>query len=232
MLPDPKQGGNYLPLQLKDLKQKVLAWLVPALFWIYLWCIRLTSKMRVIGEEHPDSIRESRAGFIYAFWHNRQIILPLVRQGEPIHCLISSSRDGEYVARIARYFGKLSVRGSTTRGGFEAMKAMMRILRSGGTLAITPDGPLGPPFEVKPGIIQMAQALDCPIIPIAFDATRKKIFASWDGFHLPYPFGRIIVIFGEPFRVDRTESIEHACLRLKQVLDLTTEQATRELTRA
>ena len=214
-----------LSFELKDLKYRVLAWLVPMVFWIYLWCIRLTSRMHVIGSTIPDSLRQENTGFIYAFWHNRQIILPLVRRGEPIHCLISSSRDGEYIARIARWFGKKSVRGSTTRNGFEAMKSMMRILREGGIVAITPDGPVGPPFQVKPGIVQMAQALGCPIVPIAFDASRKKVFASWDGFHLPCPFSRIAVIFGEPVKIDKSESIESACLRLKEALDETTAQA-------
>ncbi len=215
--------------QMKKLKYKVLAWVIPVIFWIYLWFTRLTSRIQVIGNSHPDSLKKTGEGFIYAFWHNRQIILPLVRRGERIHCLISSSRDGEYVARIARWFGKESVRGSTSRGGFEAMKAMMKTLRNGGIVAMTPDGPRGPPYKVKPGVIQMAQSLRCPIIPIAFDATRKKVFASWDGFLLPYPFNRIAVIFGEPFHVHEQESIDDASLRLEQALDATTLAAARTL---
>ena len=67
------------------------------------------------------------------------------------------------------------------------------------------------------------------IIPIAFDASRKKIFASWDGFHLPYPFSRITVVFGEPLLVDKEESIEGACLRLKQGLNGTVQAAAQAL---
>jgi lysophospholipid acyltransferase (LPLAT)-like uncharacterized protein len=214
---------------MKELKYRIMAWLVPSIFWIYLWLTRLSSRIDVIGSEYPDSVRQTGDGFIYAFWHNRQIILPLVRSDEPIHCLISDSRDGEYVARIARWFGKKSIRGSTTRGGFEAMKSMMQLLRKGGIVAITPDGPVGPPFKVKQGVIQMAQSLGCPIIPIAFDASRKKIFASWDGFYLPYPFSRITVVFGEPFFVDKEESIEDACQRLEQALNGAVQAAAQAL---
>ncbi len=136
---------------LRKLVHKVLAWVVPVVLWLYIWLTRLTSRMQVTGAAYPDSVREAGRGFIYAFWHNRQIILPLLRREESIHCLISSSRDGEYVARVIGWFGKESVRGSTTYGGFEAMKAMMRILGNGGIVAMTPDGPLGPPYKVKPG---------------------------------------------------------------------------------
>jgi len=106
---------------------------------------------------------------------------------------------------------------------------MMRILREGGIVGMTPDGPVGPRLQVKPGIVQMAQAVGCPIVPIAFDASRKKVFASWDGFNLPYPFSRIVVIFGEPLGIPNSESIEGACMRLKQALDEAIAQAAREL---
>ena len=200
----------------------ILPWVV----WAYLKITRITSRVTVHGEEHADHAKGAGTGHIYAFWHNRQIILPIVRKGEHIHCLISSSRDGEYIARVAALFGKVAIRGSSTRGGFDAMKQMMRVLKDKGVVAVTPDGPLGPPGEVKPGVIQMSQALGVPIVPITFDANRKKVFASWDGFNLPYPFSRIAIIFGEPFTVDATEPVDAACARLKSVLDELTARAT------
>ena len=201
----------------------VLPWVV----WAYLKFTRITSRVTVHGEEHADNAKRAGSGHIYAFWHNRQIILPIVRKDEHIHCLISSSRDGEYIARVAALFGKAAIRGSSTRGGFDAMKQMMRVLKDKGIVAITPDGPLGPPGEVKPGVIQMAQALNVPIVPITFDANRKKVFGSWDGFNLPYPFSRIAILFGEPFIVDPAEPVDAACAHLKSVLDELTDRATK-----
>lgn len=209
--------------RLRSEKSKIV---LPRVVWAYLKLIELTSRVTVYGAEHADNTKAAGAGFIYAFWHNRQIILPIIRKGERIHCLISSSRDGEYIARVAALFGKAAIRGSTTRGGFEAMKQMMQVLKEKGIVAITPDGPLGPPCEVKPGVIQMSQALGVPIVPITFDANRKKIFASWDRFNLPYPFSRIAIVFGEPFTVDPTEPVDAACARLKSVLDELTTRAT------
>lgn len=200
---------------------------LPRLIWVYLKLIAATCKIEIHGEHHPDELKKLGTGFTYAFWHNRQIILPIIRKKETIHCLISTSRDGEYIARVAELFGKQAVRGSTTRGGYEAMKQMMQILKSNGIVAVTPDGPLGPPYQVKPGVVQMSRAIGTPIVPLAFGASRKKVFASWDGFNLPYPFSKIAIVFAQPFHIDTKETDEAACRRLKQVLDETTSTAER-----
>lgn len=105
------------------------------------------------------------------------------------------------------------------------MKQMMQVLRSGGIVAITPDGPLGPRHVVKPGVIQMSRALCSPVVPLAFGASKKKVFASWDRFNLPYPFSRIVIVFGPPFYVDALETDDGACQRLKEALDNTLEES-------
>ncbi len=210
---------------LKTIRDNIALALLPRIVWAYLHITVRTSKVTVHGSSYPDRLKQQGSGFIYAFWHNRQIILPVIRQDEPINCLISSSRDGEYITRIAELFGKTAIRGSTTRGGFEAMKQLMRVLESGGTAAITPDGPLGPVYEVKPGVIQISRALGTPIVPIAFDASKKKVFASWDGFNLPYPFGSIAIVFGKPLIAGKSETTEGACARLKKALDAVTKES-------
>jgi lysophospholipid acyltransferase (LPLAT)-like uncharacterized protein len=192
---------------------------LPRIVQFYLKFTVLTSSISVRGTVHADRLAASGEGFIYAFWHNRQILLPVLRRDERIHCLISSSRDGEYVARVAAFFGKPSIRGSTTRGGFEAVKQIMRVLEEGGIVAITPDGPLGPAGRVQPGVVQISRARGAPVIPVAFDASRKKVFASWDRFIVPLPFSRIAVVFGEPIRFGQSESVEVGSARLTRALD-------------
>ena len=214
---------------IKTCLDKTALVVLPRIVWAYLWTISLTCTLKVYGSQYPDELRKNNIGFIYAFWHNRQIILPIVRQDEHIHCLISSSRDGEYISRVATLFGRASIRGSTTRGGFEAMKQMMRVLKSKGIVAITPDGPLGPALQVKPGVIQMSQASGCPIVPISFDASRKKVFASWDRFNLPYPMSKVAIVFGEPLTITESESVETGCNRLKLALDEVTNVATQKV---
>lgn len=212
---------------LKSMRNRTLMVVLPRTIKAYLKFTVLTSRLSVHGASRPDGLVRNGKGFIYAFWHNRQILLPVLREGENIHCLISSSRDGEYAARLAALFGKSSIRGSTTRGGFDAMKQIMRVLTEGGIVAITPDGPLGPAGQVQPGVVQVARALGTPIVPVAFDTSRKKVFPSWDRFILPLPFSRIAVMFGEPVRIGKSETLENASDRLGNAIDQATSEATR-----
>jgi len=208
-------------------RDKIAMAILPRVIWAHLKITVLTSRLSVCGTDHADRLARSGEGFIYAFWHNRQILLPLLRKDENIHCLISSSRDGEFVARLAGLFGKSAIRGSTTRGGFDAMKQLMRVLAQGGIVAITPDGPLGPAGEVQPGVVQVARAMGVAVVPVAFDASRKKVFASWDRFIMPCPFGRIGVVFGTPVQIEKSETLEAGTARLRAALDQTTADAGR-----
>ena len=206
----------------------VLLLLGPPLAWLYLRFTQLSSRIVIDGRHFVEQVEDSNPnthGYIFAFWHNRQIILPIVSSKGQIHCLISASKDGAYVAAIARLFGKKSIRGSSNRGGFEAMKEMMRVLKAGDNVAITPDGPRGPAGEVSPGIVQMAQAMGVSIVPVAFDSTKKKVFSSWDKFILPYPFSKIAIVFGRPVQMAVGESIESGCEKLCVELNASVERA-------
>ena len=113
---------------------------------------------------------------IIAFWHGRQLMLPLAYHGRGLSILISRHRDGELIARAMRAFGFSSVRGSTTRGGSSALRALVAEGRRGRDLAVTPDGPKGPRGVVQPGVIQLARLTGLPVFPLAFGASKKK---SW-----------------------------------------------------
>ena len=83
------------------------------------------------------------------------------------------------------------------------MREMVRTFEDGYDIAITPDGPRGPRYRVQNGIIELARQTGMAIIPVSFNASRKKVFRSWDRFLLPFPFSRGVVVFGEPVLVSR-----------------------------
>jgi lysophospholipid acyltransferase (LPLAT)-like uncharacterized protein len=135
------------------------------------------------GEEHVDRLYQQGKRVIIAFWHARQLMMPLTYRGALAHILISQHEDGEVIARIVERFGFRAVRGSSTRGGVEALRELIRLGRSGADLVVTPDGPKGPPQIVKMGVIQLARAAKLPIIPLAFSCSKKNTSqagtASW-----------------------------------------------------
>ena len=118
--------------------------------------------------------------------------------------MVSSSEDGEFVARILKRQGHEAFRGSTTRGGIKALSALIKKLKEKQRVSIIiPDGPQGPRFKVKLGIIILARETGYPILPFSYSAKRMKVFASWDRFILPYPFTKCLGIYGKPFYVPK-----------------------------
>ena len=148
--------------------------------------IRILGKALRIGTEGAevvDDLYRNGQRIIIAFWHSRQLMLPLAYRGTGVHVLISRHRDGELISRILSRFGASSVRGSTTRGGPVALRQLIRLGRSGADLVVTPDGPKGPRQVVQIGVIQLAKATGLPIVPLTFGCSKKKSSragtASW-----------------------------------------------------
>ena len=143
------------------------------------------------GQEHVDRLYRDGKRVIIAFWHARQLMMPLTYRGMLAHILISQHQDGEIIARIVERFGFRAVRGSSTRGGVEALRELIRLGRSGVDLVVTPDGPKGPPQVAKMGVIQLARASRLPIIPLAFGCSKKNSLragiATWS--HIRFPEG-------------------------------------------
>jgi len=139
---------------------------------------------------------------IIAFWHGRMFLLPFVfrNYASRVSILISRHRDGEFVARLVEALGFSTVRGSTGRGkgGSKAFIEMVKLIKSGMAVAITPDGPRGPKEVVKQGIARLSIKTGAPIYPLTFSTNRGKKLNSWDEFLVPYPFSRCKVVLGKP----------------------------------
>src|SRR5438552_8676350 len=115
-------------------------------------------------------------------------MMPLAYRGSRVKIFISAHRGGELIARILTWFGFGAVRGSTTRGGSQALRQLVRAGRAGADLVVTPDGPRGPRCRAQAGVIELATLTGLPILPITFAASKKKLFGSWDRFEVPMPF--------------------------------------------
>jgi hypothetical protein len=115
--------------------------------------------------------------------------------------LASRSNDGDVVSNFMGRFGLEAVRGSSSRGGAEALRLLARSLGEGRDAVVVPDGPRGPRETVKPGLVALARVSGAPIVPVALGASRSWRLRSWDEFSIPKPFARCVVRFGDPIRV-------------------------------
>jgi hypothetical protein len=164
----------------------------------------LAGTLRVRREEAAVApLWAARAPLIYAMWHGRLLLLPYLYGHRGAHVLTSRSRDGELVARWIRRFGLEPVRGSSSRGGADAVRLLARAIRAGREVVVVPDGPRGPREVLKPGVIALARLSGAPIVPTAVGASREWRLRSWDEFRIPQPFARCVVRFGEPIHVSR-----------------------------
>jgi hypothetical protein len=166
----------------------------------------LTTKVERRGTEHFERFRREGRPVIFVFWHGQLLPLVHVHRHEGIVVLVSEHTDGEYVSRIIERNGFGTVRGSSTRGAMKGLRALVRAAREGRDLALTPDGPRGPPGVLKPGALLVAQLTGLPIVPLGVGASRGWRFKSWDGFLVPEPFSTIHIEYLPPRFVAREAS--------------------------
>jgi lysophospholipid acyltransferase (LPLAT)-like uncharacterized protein len=173
--------------------------------WVIHWYIRLvyaTTRWTVEGAHWPRRLCNEGKPFILAFWHGRLLMIPMAWQRlAPMHMLISAHPDGQIIADAVTYFGVDSVAGSTRRGGSAALRTMLKRLKAGDCVGITPDGPRGPAMTASTGIVNLARLARVPILPITYATSRRRVLATWDCFHLPWPFGHGIYLWGEPIDI-------------------------------
>lgn len=161
------------------------------------------------------ALAEIAAGrpIVVAFWHERLPVVPalfrLLVAREPLaarlvpHVLVSRHRDGRFIGAAVERFGVRMVYGSTSRGGRQAMVELVRVLRAGNPVLITPDGPRGPRRRAAPGVAQLAAIANVAVLPVGAATASHRILPSWDRMMLPLPFGRGHMVCGPLIRVER-----------------------------
>ncbi len=167
-----------------------------------LGALAATWRFRVLNDAPLRDLRRARQPFIFSLWHGHLLPLLWHHRGSDVSILISEHKDGELIARTAQWLGYRLIRGSTTRGAERALLSLVRELKAGHEVAITPDGPRGPARTFAPGALIAAQRSGAPILPVAAAADRAWRLGSWDRFVIPKPFARVTVAYGNPTTVD------------------------------
>ena len=194
-------NSNETAMPSRAARVTLLHWLAGAIAKWALAPYYITIRIVEGPEVRARMLRHPRPAGVYAFWHSHQLtaVWHFRRVGAGI--LVSASKDGEYIARVARSLGFIPLRGSSSRLGAAGLKALIEFARSGRPVAITPDGPRGPRHSIGPGVIAMAQKSGYPIIPFAIGLSSFWELPSWDRFRIPKPFSRGYACWGEPLSV-------------------------------
>ncbi len=205
------------------MKQYLATWLVPRLITLFYYLLAYST--RWVWVDSPVLAGTKRQAIV-CFWHARMLMIPKSIPDWDGYMLISSHRDGAFIADTMHLIGIKTVRGSTTRGGARAMLEMIRKARQlGCDLGITPDGPRGPREVVQAGTVQLAMKTGLPLLPICYATKRHWRASSWDRFYIPSPFTRGVFMFGDYVFIDRHEDLEAARLRAQAAMDETQRRA-------
>ncbi len=158
---------------------------------LYIKFVYATSSWRYHNRDIIESYLKAGKPFIFCFWHGKLLMMPRSWQWKnPFYMLLSAHNDGQLIGDVLSYFNINTISGSTNKKGAQAAKAMVRKLREGNIVGITPDGPRGPRHKCSEGIAVVAKLAKVDIIPITYTIKRKKVLGSWDRFHLALPFSK------------------------------------------
>ena len=189
---EPRRVDESSPFSL-GLISKVLLFPLGLLYRFWLFSIRFSfvcksSKNEILALEEP---------VIVTLWHNRLFLAGewqrRFRKNRKCFGLISGSKDGAWLEAFYSWSGIHAVRGSSNRGGSKAIRGLVRKLKDGHDVGITPDGSQGPQYTAKPGGLLVAKVASSPMLLLSFEYGKHFKLKSWDRFVIPLPFSRVLV---------------------------------------
>lgn len=185
-----------LPIGLKARVIGLIGFTIIRLFGMTLR-LQLHAKSPVVAQDQTN--------YIWGVWHNCLFSFPLVYRKFFSHrkgaALTSASKDGEIAAAVVKLLGIAPIRGSNSRRGGQALIELASWLSEGYDIALTPDGPRGPRYQLSPGLILLAKKTGTPIMPLAVHYHDCWKLKSWDEFRIPKPFSRVDVHAGPVVQV-------------------------------
>jgi len=190
-------------MKIKIVKQNILRFLGN----IFLFpAVNVLCKSLKIEIKNSDSITKylkDGGKVVLAFWHGTMLIPWHLHRNNNFAALVSTSKDGDLLANILTKWNYDVTRGSSHKGGKEALELLLEKGKENYSIAITPDGPTGPPREMKAGAVISAQRTGLPLVLCGVANKKKYKLNSWDGFEIPKFFSRVVVNLSEPMFIDK-----------------------------
>jgi hypothetical protein len=190
---------------LKNLKN----WLLKTILHVGLNSILVTCKWQTCNLEAFESAKKTKKPIFLCCWHSRFILIAsyFKKIKLPIWSVSSTHKDSEMMAGVLESWGLRLVRGSSTRGWNHVLKQLIKLFKQDSSIiAVTNDGPKGPPMVAKKGSVVLALKNKVQIIAVSGEVSRYWKLPSWDGTIIPKPFSTIYIQFAEP--LNYYESLE------------------------
>ena len=197
----------------------------------YIKFVSFTNSWSFINKKYVENLWKKNEAFILCFWHGRLLMMPLSwNKKKKINVLISTHSDGQLLSKTVKHFNIETITGSSSKGGSEAIRNIIKSLKSGISIGMTPDGPRGPRMKVNSAIIKIASLTGHKIVPLSYSVKKKFFLNSWDKFLVALPFGKGCFVWGKPIKIKKNIStneelklskrLENNLLKLTKKADL------------
>jgi lysophospholipid acyltransferase (LPLAT)-like uncharacterized protein len=173
-------------------------------------------KIIKINDEHIKKLEQQNKNYILAFWHGTMLIPWYLHSNRNCAALVSRSKDGDLLTKILENWDYKVVRGSSSKGGEDALKIMVDQAKDNYSVAITPDGPRGPAYKIKPGAVVTSKKSKVPLVLAGIGFSKKKKLNSWDRFEVPYLFSKAKIIYSDPVYVDDTLTFDETSAMIQE----------------
>ncbi len=211
---------------MERIRISILSWLASLFVKLWFGTVRVKIINRQIYEEYFLN-NKNKGNIVVASWHRHAVFFFYffhnIKNGV---AMVSRSKDGELVARVGKRFGYDFVRGSSSKGGGEALLAMIDYMNKEGApkfCGTAVDGPRGPARVLKKGMLVLAKETGSYFIPVACSGTKVITFhKAWDKTIIPYPFSTVVMEFHNPFIIPKDiseEDLENLRVRTEKIFN-------------
>ncbi len=203
-------------LRLKGLN--VAAFLLVMVLRIWFFTLRRVEH----GREYKEETENAGLPIVVTTWHYAILGMPLYRSKLQFAMMVSSSRDGDFVAAVVEQLGFSAVRGSSNRKGVVAAKEIIREMRAGRSSGLVADGSQGPARVAQAGPVLLAAKSGKIVFPMLWSASSYFSFNTWDRLSIPRPFSKIEIVYGKPLYLPdglKANQLEEYRLQLEERLN-------------
>ena len=198
--------------------ERLKIWAISLVGYLSVLWIGRSLRWEVYGRENCEEAQRLGRSFIVTFWHCE--IFPAIwywrKRGMVV--MVSQNFDGEYTTKVIHWHGYATARGSSSRRSSRVVVEMIRALREGREGAITPDGPRGPRFVAKPGVVQLAKYSGAAVLCFHITPQRSWVLRkSWDQSEIPKPFSRTAIFIAQPILVAAEADEDEQARKLREV---------------
>jgi lysophospholipid acyltransferase (LPLAT)-like uncharacterized protein len=183
-------------MKLKEIRQGILRFMGNYFLVNLVNILCKTLRVKYINKKAVDALKHKN--YILGFWHGTMLIPWYFNRKQGFVALVSKSKDGELLAKLLKNWKYDVLRGSSSRDGSLVLRNMIEYSKKERTIALTPDGPRGPIYKMKPGAVIASQKSNVPLVLVGIGIKRKKILKSWDKFEIPLLFSRVKMVYSNP----------------------------------